>query len=105
LAESSICFQRQIVVFNFFKHKLHQMQVNAINLKLYDFARQKLSLSESDAKEFGITIEEVIETEKGELATKDFVKKELAETKNEVLKWFVGLFISLALMVIGLYFK
>ncbi len=81
------------------------MQVNAINLKLYDFARQKLSLSESDAKEFGITIEEVIETEKGELATKDFVKKELAETKNEVLKWFVGLFISLALMVIGLYFK
>jgi flagellar biogenesis protein FliO len=32
-------------------------------------------------------------------------KKDLANTKKEMIKWFVGLFFALALMVIGLYFK
>lgn len=32
-------------------------------------------------------------------------KEDLANTKTEIIKWFVGLFIALALMVIGLYFK
>jgi len=79
--------------------------MNAINLRLYDFARHKLSLSETDSKEFVLALEEVIEDQKNEIATKDFVKKELAETKNDILKWFVGIFITLALMIIGLYFK
>lgn len=35
------------------------------------------------------------------LASKD----DLANTKIDMIKWFVGLFITLALMVIGLYFK
>jgi hypothetical protein len=77
----------------------------SINLRLYDFARQKLTLSEADAKEFVLAVENIVEEQKSEIATKDFVKKELAETKNDILKWFVGIFITLALMVIGLYFK
>tara|TARA_B110000977_G_C10689451_1_gene342888 strand:+ start:75 stop:311 length:237 start_codon:yes stop_codon:yes gene_type:complete len=32
-------------------------------------------------------------------------KEDLANTKTEMIKWFVGLFFALALMVIGLYFK
>lgn len=32
-------------------------------------------------------------------------KKDLANTKIDIIKWFIGLFITLALMVIGLYFK
>ncbi len=32
-------------------------------------------------------------------------KEDLANTKIDMIKWFVGLFITLALMVIGLYFK
>ena len=40
-----------------------------------------------------------------ETATKDFVQKEIVVSKNDTLKWFVGLFITLAMMVIGLYFK
>ena len=32
-------------------------------------------------------------------------KEDLANTKTGMIKWFVGLFLALALMVIGLYFK
>jgi len=32
-------------------------------------------------------------------------KEDLANTKTDMIKWFVGLFMALALMVIGLYFK
>lgn len=32
-------------------------------------------------------------------------KEDLANTKTEMIKWFVGLFFALALMIIGLYFK
>lgn len=32
-------------------------------------------------------------------------KEDLANTKPDMIKWFVGLFLALALMVIGLYFK
>jgi flagellar biogenesis protein FliO len=32
-------------------------------------------------------------------------KANLANAKTDMIKWFVGLFITLALIVIGLYFK
>lgn len=32
-------------------------------------------------------------------------KEDLANTKTEMIKWLVGLFFALALMIIGLYFK
>lgn len=32
-------------------------------------------------------------------------KEDLASAKTDMIKWFVGLFIALALMIIGLYFK
>jgi len=32
-------------------------------------------------------------------------KEDLANTKTDMIKWFVGLFMALALMIIGLYFK
>ena len=33
------------------------------------------------------------------------VKVEIKESKNDMLKWFVGMFFALALMIIGLYLK
>jgi hypothetical protein len=33
------------------------------------------------------------------------LKEDLANTKTDMIKWFVGLFMALALMIIGLYFK
>ena len=32
-------------------------------------------------------------------------KEDLANTKTDMIKWFVSLFMALALMIIGLYFK
>jgi len=32
-------------------------------------------------------------------------KEDLANAKTDMIKWFVGLFIALALMIIGLYLK
>jgi len=37
----------------------------------------------------------------------DYSKLEtkIAESKTDMIKWFVGFFVGLALMIIGLYFK
>lgn len=32
-------------------------------------------------------------------------KEDLANAKTDMIKWFVGLFFALSLMVVGLYFK
>lgn len=32
-------------------------------------------------------------------------KADLANAKTNMIKWFVGLYLTLALMIIGLYFK
>ena len=55
---------------------------------------------------------EEVEAATKEIATKDFVAKEIAglETKmeralKEQTSWMIGIFITLALMIIGLYFK
>lgn len=46
-------------------------------------------------------ISEKIEQKTSSLATKE----DLANAKVDMIKWYVGLFIVLALMIIGLYFK
>ncbi len=79
--------------------------MNTINLKLYDTLRKELNLSEEKSRAITQAIEEVVEVDKIEVATKDFVKKEISEAKNELIKWVVGVFLALALMIIGLYIK
>lgn len=39
------------------------------------------------------------------LASKEDLTKDLANAKTEMIKWFVSLFIALAMMNIGLYFR
>jgi hypothetical protein len=58
-----------------------------LNLKLYDLARAKLDLKDSDAMEFVSTIHELQENLKENLVTKDFLSKELSNTKFDILKW------------------
>ena len=83
------------------------LKMNTANLKLYDLFRNDLNLNEAKALEFIEAIDNTISAEvkqdKTEIATKDFVKKEITEAKNDMIKWFVGLFITLALMILGLY--
>lgn len=80
-----------------------------IQLKLYNLLRKDLNMSDEIAQEFVQTLGEVVnkETEqsRNEVATKDFVDKKVTEAKNDIIKWFVGIFITLAIMIIGLYIK
>ena len=52
-----------------------------LNIKLYDLARAKLHLKDSDAMEFVSAIHEMHDHLDQNLATKEFVSKELSETK------------------------
>ena len=95
--------------------------MSTINIRLYDIASLKLKMSEEDAKEFVETIDEVVvEDIKAStinyksLWKEDFfaldkklslLELKIAESKNDMLKWFFGFFIALALMIIGTYFK
>ncbi len=50
------------------------------------------------------TLEEKFDKETKELATKYDLKeleRKLEETKSEILKWFIGLFISLIIFLMG----
>lgn len=40
-----------------------------------------------------------------DIVYKEDLARGLADTKTDMIKWFVGLFFLLALMIIGLYFK
>ena len=61
--------------------------------------------NKEDAKIVVTEIENIIESrfklESDRLATKE----DLANTKNDIVKWVFGVFVALALMIIGLYFK
>jgi hypothetical protein len=55
-----------------------------------------------------VKVEQKFESQKQMLATKEDVKNleiKLAETKSDLLKWVFALFVSLALMIVGLYIK
>lgn len=60
--------------------------MNTLNIRLYDVARQKLKLNEDDAKEFAVAIEEATEHTNTDIATKDFVRKEISEAKVDIYK-------------------
>jgi hypothetical protein len=102
--------------------------MNSVNLNLYQILKTDFKLSDAKAKEFVDAIREEVQNDikyensdfkstvkedflKLELKfeqvnTKiESVKVEIKESKNDMLKWFVGMFFALALMIIGLYLK
>ena len=95
--------------------------MNTATIKLYDIFRNDLKLSDAKAKVFAEVVQETINKEVASQQTEfksnlkeDFykvdlriegVRSEIKETKVDLIKWFVGLFFALALMIIGLYIK
>lgn len=84
--------------------------MSTLEFKLYDLLTAKLGQAEAA----GIVefihqqAKEEIEDQTKILATKEDIYRldvKISETKTDLLKWFIGLFIALALMVIGLYIK
>jgi len=99
--------------------------MSAINIKLYDLLRREFNLSDERARDFTETITQVVKeevvTETSQYKSmfkEDFmgldakIEKEalrtdvrIEQTKSDLIKWFVSLFVVLALMIIGLYAK
>lgn len=102
--------------------------MNTVNLNLYQILKTDFKLSDAKAKEFVDAISEEVQNDikyensdfkstvkedflKLELKFKqvntkiESVKVEIKESKNDMLKWFFGMFFALALMIIGLYLK
>ena len=73
--------------------------------EIHLFNALKLKLGEQEAEDLVLfvknTVKESIEAKVSNIAT----KKDLAETKVDIIKWVVGIFFALALMIIGLYLK
>ena len=53
--------------------------MNTINIKLYDTLRR-------------------------EVATKDFVKKEISEAKNDLIKWMFGFWVTIIILLVVNFF-
>ena len=109
-----------------------QLVMSTINLTLYQILKTDFNLSDAKAREFIDAIREEVQNDikyensdfkssvredflklelKGEQNKSELrneikdVRVEIKESKNDMLKWFVGMFFALALMIIGLYLK
>lgn len=75
--------------------------------QLYQLLSKKLNHETAEALTTYISeyvtenVKEEVDTKAKTLATKE----DLAQTKLDLIKWLVSLFVTLALMIIGLYLK
>lgn len=86
--------------------------MNTTEIKLYDFFRKDLKLDDARVKVFTEVLYESIETQTNNTATeyKSIFKENLlkldikiAESKSDMIKWFFAFFVTLMLMILGLY--
>ncbi len=71
--------------------------------RLYELLSEKVGkeTAESLTNHIEARIEKSVADKANHLAS----KADLANAKTYMIKWFVGLYLTLALMIIGLYFK
>lgn len=74
------------------------------SLNLYNTSLKYLK-NETDAiafvKEIEVVVDNKFDTQKDTLAT----KQDIAESKVDIIKWVFAFFVTLALMIVGLYIK
>ena len=73
-----------------------------LNIKLYDLARAKLHLKDSDAMEIVSAIHEMHNHLDQNLATKEFLSKELSDAKFDILKWIFIFWVGQLSVTIGI---
>ncbi|MEO0059996.1 MAG: hypothetical protein RLZZ312_1643 [Bacteroidota bacterium] len=90
--------------------------MNTIGVKLYDIFRNDLKLTEDRAEIFAGVVKETTVNEVNQKQTEfksqikeDLLKLELQlntkieQSKSDMIKWFFAFFITLVLMILGLY--
>jgi len=80
------------------------------NIDLYNLLRQKIGDTEAKAvtEYIDIQVESKFMDARAILATKEdiaIVRKEIAESKTDMVKWVFTFFAALSLMIMGLYLK
>jgi hypothetical protein len=94
-----------IELFTLLKAKIGEKEASAV----IDYVKQETAATASKTSEYFskdiANLQKHIDEKFKDMATKEFVEKEISVSKTESLKWVVGLFITLALMILGLYFK
>ena len=85
---------------------LMSMTVTSLT-KLYNFLTSKLGKETAENLTTFITekINDEVESRTQRLATKEDLARDLANTKVDLIKWIFALWVTLALMIIGLYLK
>jgi len=84
--------------------------MSTLELKTYEIFKNKLGEKEAETiiEYFESKAEEKYQQKKDVLLTKDdkieLISK-IEATKTEMIKWFVAFFITVILMIAGLYFK
>ncbi len=75
----------------------------ASEIKLYDILRTRLGEKEAEAfmQVLDETVEKKVELAKSNLATKE----DLQQTKVDLIKWVFAFWITLMIMIAGLYIK
>lgn len=90
--------------------------MSTTEIKLYDFFRKDLKLDDTSAKVFTDLLYESIEKNttltvfeyKSQIKEDLFkmemqLRTEIKESKTDMIKWFFAFFITLVLMILGLY--
>ncbi len=80
------------------------------NIDLYNLLRQKMGDMEAKAvtEYIDIQVESKFMDARATLSTKEdiaIVRKEIAESKTDMIKWVFTFFAALSLMIMGLYLK
>ena len=90
--------------------------MSTTEIKLYDFFRKELKLDDNRAKIFTEILYESIESNtvrfntqyKSELQSdlqkmEMQLRTEIKDTKTDMIKWFFAFFVTLVIMILGLY--
>jgi hypothetical protein len=90
--------------------------MSTTEIKLYDIFRKDLKLDDNRARIFAEVVQETIQNEVNHQNTEfksqikeDFLKLEMQlkgeikDSKTDMIKWFFAFFITLVLMILGLY--
>ena len=74
--------------------------------RLYSILEQKIGRNEAETLTSYIDekIAEEVKSNTGDIATKDFVKKEIAESKSEIIKWMFIFWVGQLAAMFGLIY-
>ena len=83
-----------IDLFNILRQKIGEVEAKS----LADFVQSEVAQRFDNKSSSLVTKEDLIKEIAG-------VRKEISDSRVDAIKWMVGLFITLALMIVGLYLK